>query len=83
MYLLVLDYGYEGYSTKEYDTIGEAIEASEKSNGYMHSLYEIARELTMADINDYRNSLEEKKAAAIEKAKSKLTAEELELLGLK
>jgi len=83
MYLLVLDYGYEGYSTYEYNTLDELSTAVENNASCVFGMYEIARELNWGDIEEYRVSITQKKAAAIEKAKSKLTTEELELLGIK
>ena len=87
MYVLVREYdtnyGGSGEMTDNYDTLHEMAEAALRVGlGNVVAAYKVSESYLFRELQDVVADRERQRTAAVEKARSKLTQEELELLGI-
>jgi len=84
-YLVIYDYGHEGYGHTECDTYDELLYACyDISSGVeVHEVYEVSRTIEFEELEQYKSKRVVEKAQAVKAALAKLTPEEIELLGIR
>ncbi len=88
MYVYITDHGYEGYSTAEYNTLDELVDSLQYDDlTDFHALYEVREEISKAELNNIIKNTQATRAAENREKRrqimSKLSADEIEFLGLR